>query len=59
MIEARSRTVSSIAIGSLSEVYSPFLSLMTPGMRTKSTRSRKSKLPMIGEPDRISIDRSW
>ena len=31
---------------------------MTPGMRTKSTRARKSKLPMIGEPVRIRTERS-
>jgi hypothetical protein len=29
---------------------------MTPGIRTKSTRVRKSKLPMIGDPDRIRTD---
>ena len=31
---------------------------MTPGTRTKSTRARKSKLPMIGEPDMIRTESS-
>ena len=30
---------------------------MTPGIRTKSTRALKSKLPMIGDPERIKTDR--
>ena len=29
---------------------------MTPGILTKSTRVRKSKLPIIGEPDRIKTE---
>ena len=56
MIEERIASVSSISICRLSETYSPLRSLMTPGMRTKSTRERKSKLPMIGDPDRISTE---
>ena len=35
-----------------SDWYSPSESLITPGIRTKSTRERKSKLPMMGDPDR-------
>ena len=56
MIEARIASVCSMSSLRLSEVYSPFLSLITPGMRTKSTRERKSKLPIIGDPERISTD---
>ena len=56
MIEERIASVSSMSMWRLSETYSPLRSLMTPGTRTKSTRERKSKLPMIGEPDRIRID---
>jgi len=29
-----------------------------PGTRTKSTRGPKSKLPIIGEPDKIKTDKS-
>jgi hypothetical protein len=58
MIEALIARVSLMSICRLSEVYSPLRSLITPGTRTKSTRARKSKLPMIGEPDRISTDTS-
>ena len=50
-------SVSSMSICRLSETYSPLRSLITPGTRTKSTRERKSKLPMIGEPDRMSTDK--
>jgi hypothetical protein len=56
MIEARIASMSSMPSFRLWEVYSPLRSLITPGMRTKSTRRRNSKLPMIGEPDRISTD---
>ena len=49
--------VCSMSMCRFSEVYSPLRSLMTPGTRTKSTRARKSKLPMIGEPDRIRTER--
>ena len=56
MIEARSARVSSTSMSRLCEVYSPSLSLITPGTRTKSTRGRKSKLPMIGEPERMRTD---
>ncbi len=41
----------------LSGVYSPPGGRITPGMRTKSTCGLNSKLPMIGEPERISTDR--
>jgi|GEM_PF-2664236 hypothetical protein len=30
--------------------------LKSAGTRTKSTRARKSKLPIIGEPERISTE---
>ena len=50
--------ISSVSIFRFSEVYSPLCSLITPGTRTKSTRLRKSKLPMIGDPERISTDMS-
>ena len=53
MMEARIAMVCSVSSRRLSGVYSPLRSLMTPGTRTKSTRARKSKLPMMGEPDRI------
>ena len=56
MIDERIASVSSISMCKLSETYSPLRSLMTPGTRTKSTRERKSKLPMIGDPDRIRIE---
>ena len=56
MIEPRSFSVCSMSRCRLSEVYSPLRSLITPGTRTKSTRARKSKRPMIGEPDRISTE---
>ena len=56
MMEARIRSTSAMSMCRLSEEYSPLRSLMTPGTRTKSTRVRKSKLPMIGEPDRMSTD---
>jgi hypothetical protein len=57
MIDARMRKVWSTSMCRFSGVYSPLRSLTTPGTRTKSTRERKSKLPMMGEPDRISTDR--
>ncbi|HML09213.1 MAG TPA: hypothetical protein VK432_00020 [Stellaceae bacterium] len=56
MIEERMASVSSMSICKESETYSPLRSLITPGMRTKSTRERKSKLPMIGDPDRIKTE---
>jgi hypothetical protein len=58
MIDARIAIASSIAIGRVKEVYSPLRSLITPGTRTKSTRERKSKLPMIGDPDRMRTESS-
>jgi hypothetical protein len=56
MMEARIDIVSRMSRCRLSGVYSPLRSLTTPGTRTKSTRARKSKLPMIGEPDRIRTE---
>ncbi len=56
MIDERIANVSSISICRFSETYSPLRSLMTPGTRTKSTLERKSKLPIMGEPERISTE---
>ena len=57
MIELRMSSVCSMSMCSCRGVYSPLRSLITPGTRTKSTRDLKSKLPMIGEPDRIRTER--
>ena len=56
MMAARIAIVCSRSMCKPSDWYSPLVNLITPGIRTKSTRGRKSKLPMIGEPDRISTE---
>ena len=56
---SRMAMASSIPMSKPNVVYPPVLNLTTPGMRTKSTLARKSKLPMIGEPERISTESPW
>ena len=56
IIDARIASISVMSMCRFSAVYSPSRSLITPGTRTKSTRARKSKLPMIGDPEMIRTD---
>ena len=58
MMDSRSASTSSKARWRVSEEYSPFESLVTPGTRTKSTRAGNSKLPMRGEPETMRTERS-